>query len=167
MRALFKYTGGLRRFFSQPSSVSEDFIKRVIATDKATRQEPRAKPEPPKKREDRENRVATTASTETENHFTVEEEKTTDNRRSKITASQKINFHPIKVLSEADHLIETQYGALRIPDKFKMSSLTNMYYLVNSSNVNFVLSALKKDKVSLLLFPPVTSTLLEHLREEC
>ena len=76
-------------------------------------------------------------------------------KTNKIPKNQIINFEKVKIFSEANRLIETQYGTLKIPDSFKLSSLTNIYYMVNSSNINFISSVLRKDKISLLLFPPV------------
>ena len=70
-----------------------------------------------------------------------------------IPRGQEINFEAIRVVSEKNKLIETQYGVLRLPDFMKMSSLTNIYYLVNSSNVNYINRVLKNDKGGLLLFP--------------
>lgn len=72
-----------------------------------------------------------------------------------IGRDQFINFEPVKVISESSRLVQTQYGVLRVPQMFKMSSLTNVYYLVNSTNINFVKGVLMNDSGALLLFPPV------------
>lgn len=72
-----------------------------------------------------------------------------------IGRDQFINFEPAKIVSESSRLVQTQYGVLRVPQMFKMNSLTNVYYLVNSTNINFVKGVLMNDPGALMLFPPV------------
>lgn len=161
MRSAFKFSRGLHRWFAQTSTVSDAFIKKVMEADKQIPKEKSSTTEKLVQRRENLNTMEKVNFKEVQQTQTVEdprEESEKKNSKDKINKYQMINFEPIKIVSERDSLIETQYGVLRIPDKFKLSTLTNIYYLVNSSNINFVMSVLRKDKISLLLFPPVTSS---------
>jgi hypothetical protein len=96
----------------------------------------------------------------------VMEESEESSKRAKVPKEQEIIFETVKVLSEEKRLIETQYGVLRVPDYIRFSTLSNIYYLVNSTNVKYVKTVLKNDIGALLLFPPVRRSHLEHPREE-
>lgn len=159
MRALFRLPRGLTRFFSQNASVSEDFIKKVISSEKLIKRDGKASPEPNLITEKPEKHtIQVRKETEVRDGSILEDptsEQDGQSKKRKISRSQNINFEQIKVESAENHLIASHYGTLRIPDAFKISTLTNIYYLVNTSNINFICGALRKDKISLLLFPPV------------
>lgn len=103
----------------------------------------------------RENKFGGRKDKETDQDKGMQESKDEDKpeKEKGIPRGQEINFEAIKIVSEKNKLIDSQYGVLRLPDFMKMSSLTNIYYLVNSSNVNYINRVLKSDKGGLLLFP--------------
>lgn len=173
------------RCFGYQERASKDFIKKVVSETKPT-DKPRFARESqhgdrPKKhhftphkedggekvvRERRKskpdaNEVQPRAETAAENiptaEGTIEDGQDQKEKPEKeIGRDQFINFEPVKVISESSRLVQTQYGVLRVPQLFKMNSLTNVYYLVNSTNINFVKGVLMNDPGALLLFPPVT-----------
>lgn len=153
------------RFFGQSDRISEDFIKSMIGKEKKIKEEAEflnrgetveysAKERHPIKRAH--NEIDKQAIFENPPN---EEEKT----KKKLQKDQTINFEPIKLASEPGRLIETQYGVLKVPDRFEISKLSNLYFLVNSSNINYVMKVLNNDSKGLLLFPYVSSALLDCL----
>ena len=170
------------RFFGYQERASKDFIKKVVSETKPT-DKPRFSRESqtgdsskrqkftPHKEEGAEktikgrrkskaetNEVQATGETAAANIPTAEgiiedgqEQK--EKPEKEIGRDQFINFEPVKVVSESSRLVQTQYGVLRVPQMFKMNS--HVYYLVNSTNINFVKGVLMNDPGALLLFPPV------------
>ena len=86
---------------------------------------------------------------------TVMEGKEEQADSKRIPKQHEIIFEKITVFSEEKRLIESQYGVLRVPNQLRLAKLSNIYYLVNSTNVKFVKKVLKNDPGALLLFPPV------------
>lgn len=74
-------------------------------------------------------------------------------KQKEVPFEQEIRSEAIKVASEANRLIHTQYGVMRVPESLKFHKLSNIYYLLNTSNLNFIMKILKNDPGALLLFP--------------
>ena len=87
--------------------------------------------------------------------FEEKGEEESGKKTKKIQKDQEIRFEKITVLSEKDSLVRTQYGNLLLPKEIAVSKLSNIYYLVNSSNINYIMSILFKDTQGLILFPSV------------
>ena len=177
------------RLFGHRDRVSEDFIRQVIIKEKTTRHEAnqgdsvdgenvdgievipkRERSQGIKRGREEFGKVARAGGRDVKASFVIEdpiEDESGEKKMKPLQKDQVIHYEPIKILSESNKLIESQYGALKLPAFFKLSSLTNIYYLVNSSNINFILKVLKNDKTSLLLFPHVITINLDYLRKEC
>lgn len=163
------------RAFSYQERASKDFLKQVVSGSKPTRDTQEARHRSPKttqsegdvdtgkelqtsrtaERRLKSRKVDTEALAEPNSNATIEDLQPQSKEPKEISREQFINFEPIKIVSEVNRLIQTQYGVLRVPNTFKLKTLTNVYYLVNSTNINYVKTVLMNDSGALLLFPPV------------
>lgn len=96
---------------------------------------------------------------------TVMEEQEEQGGTKRIPKQHEVSFEKVQILSEEKRLIESRYGVLRVPNQIRFAKLSNIYYLVNSTNVKFIKRVLKNDSGALLLFPPV-SPAEQHTHEK-
>jgi len=175
-RTLFRGLQGFympARFFSYRERVSDEFIEKLASkaqgketikkekptrTERSTSTNSEAKEKKTKTKVESEV-VKTDINPPKNDGYTIEdpevETKEREKQKKRLQEGQEITFQPVKVLSIPNKIIDTQYGPLKLPNKFNPESLSNIYYLVNASNINYIKSCLHNDIKSLFLFPPV------------